>query len=169
MQRRVVERPDFPVCQGSNGLLAQFGSEVDQVVHGNACQVIRSGLGRERLRRRQFLAWHQRLRYRTLFDRPQRLACFAVEGEQQSLLGGLRDGLDGAAILLDVDQDRCSRNVVVPDIVVHQLEVPATLTCLRIECDQTGTEQRVTRTETAVVIHCRRVGGDVDQAQFRIG
>ena len=56
----------------------------------------RRGNGRKRLRRPRLLARHVALRHRALFDGPQRLAGDAIEHEQETLFGRLRDGVDRA-------------------------------------------------------------------------
>ena len=58
----------------------------------------------ERLRRPGFLARHVGLRHRTLFDGPQRLAGHAVEYEQETLFGWLRDGVDVLAVMSHGEQ-----------------------------------------------------------------
>jgi len=61
-------------------------------------------LGREWLCRRRMLSWHMRLWNRTLFDRPQWLTCHAIKYVQETLLGGLRDGIYLLAVVIHCDQ-----------------------------------------------------------------
>jgi hypothetical protein len=77
-----------------------------------------------RLRWRRKLAGNVGLRNRLLLDRPDRLARFAVEDEQESVLRCLGDDIDGAAVLTDRQQLRRLRQVVIPQVVMHELPMP---------------------------------------------
>ena len=61
---------------------------------------------RKRLRRRRLLARHIALRHGPLLDRPERAAGIALEDEQESVLAGLRDHVDIAAVVLHGQQLR---------------------------------------------------------------
>ncbi len=56
MQWRIEERTDLEFLQDIDRARTQLGREVDQVVVRQPLHVERRGLGRERLRCRQFLA-----------------------------------------------------------------------------------------------------------------
>ena len=127
------------------------------------------GPGRNRLGRRELLAGHDRRRHLDLLDRPHRLAGLAVEGEGQALLGGLDGHRHVLAVDVDVHEDGDVGQVVVPDRVVHGLEVPDAFTGLGVEGDGARAEQVVPRPEPAVVVDGRRVGGDVDDAPLEVG
>ena len=71
-----------------------------------------------------------------LLDAEDRRACRAVEDEDQPHLGQLDDRRNGACPLMDVGQDRLRRQVVVPQIVVHELKVPAPFAGRGVEGDQ---------------------------------
>ena len=79
---------------------------------------------RIRLRRPRLLARHVALRHRALFDGPERLAGDAIEHEQETLFGRLRDGVDRLAVVANRDQLWGGVVVVVPQIVVHHLKMP---------------------------------------------
>jgi hypothetical protein len=64
--------------------------------------------------------------------------------------------------------ERC-REVIVPDVVLHGLEVPAPLARLDIEGDDAVPEEVVSRAESPVEVHHPTLGGDVDETQFGIG
>ena len=93
----------------------------------------RRRLQRERLRRRRLLAGHRALRHRTLLHAEHRLAGDAIEDEQQAHLGDLRDGRNRSCRrCIDVDQRRRRAEVVVPDVVMHELLMP--LAACRSRC-----------------------------------
>ena len=129
-------------------LRPQLRREVDQIV-GHLERVARIGrrLGRERLRRARLLAGHVGLRHRPLLDRPHRLAGHAIEDEQERLLAGDGDRLDRAAVDGDVGQNRRRRHVVVPERMVHELEVPLPLAGLQIDADEALGKQVVARAD----------------------
>src|SRR3974390_1618731 len=56
-----------------------------------------------------------------VFDGKEWLAGGAVEKEDEALLGGLRDGLDGFSVALRGEQDWRRRKVAVPEMVAHAL------------------------------------------------
>ncbi len=81
-------------------------------------------------------AGHVALRNRSLFDRPERLARHTIEHEEESVLGGLRNSVDRLPLVTHRDELRRGGEVVVPQIVVHDLEMPESLAGARIERDQ---------------------------------
>ncbi len=93
----------------------------------------KAGGGDKRLRRAGFLARHHRLLDHALFDRPHRFPRRAIEHVDPTLLGGLRHGLDVAAIDGDVHQDRSAGDILVPDAVVYQLEEPAEISRVQVD------------------------------------
>ena len=104
------------------------------------------------------------LRNGTLFDRPQRTAGVALQHEQESMLARLRHDVDIAAVVPDRQQLRRGRQVVVPQVVMHGLEVPDPLAGLRVERDHAvGIEVRA-MTVAAVEVVARRPGRDEDDA-----
>ncbi len=114
----------------------------------------RRRLGREGLRRPGFLARNVALRHRPLFDRPQRLAGHAIEHVEQSELRRLRDDVARLAVVPHGEQLRRGGQVVVPDVVVHGLEVPEALAGARVE-----REQRVAEEVGALAIAAEHVVG----------
>ena len=69
----------------------------------------------------------------------------------------------------DVGQDRRARQVVVPDFVVGDLEVPAALAGLQVDGDEAVAEQVVARPVPAVEVVGRRLGRNVDEPQLLVG
>ena len=125
--RRREQRTDLVLRHDLQRLGLELGREVDDVALEEALALERRRLGRERLRRRVPLGRHLALFDRPLFDRPHRLAGHAIEDVEEALLGRLRDRLDRLSVHRDVREDRRARNVVVPDRVVDELEVPEPL------------------------------------------
>jgi len=126
------------------------------------------GIERKRLRRRIPLARHITGRHRSFFDRPHRLTGLAIEDVHERLLRRLRQRLDRPAVHDDVGEDRRTRDVVIPDAVVHQLEVPLAHAGLQIDSDDALSKEPSARTMAAVVITCRRLDRQVGHVQLRV-
>src|SRR3954453_10801362 len=77
---------------------------------------------RERLRRRRLLAGDVAFRYRALLDVEDRLAGDTVEREHQSGLVDDDDRGHHLSVAAQVDEKRRRLRVVVPDVMVHELE-----------------------------------------------
>ena len=147
-------------CAFSSGVKSIRSLSVD------ALPIERRRPGRERLRRRQFLARNIRRRNRPLLDRPDRLAGHAIEHVQESLLARLRDRLDAAAVDGDVEQRRRAREVVVPHAVMHRLEVPDALSGFDVDGDEALGEQVVALAEPAPVVAVRRRQRQIDVTEL---
>ena len=161
---RVEKRTQPVLLDDLQRLGAQLGCEVDQVVLGDALHLEGGGTGHEWLGGGQLLAGHVGLRHVPLLDRPHGLAGLAVEHVRPPLLGHLHQRLDVASVHRDVDQVGCGGVVVVPDVVVHGLEVPAALAGPHVEGQDARREEVVARVETAVV-----VDGGAGRSQHRRG
>ena len=74
-------------------------------------------------------------RYRALLDVEDRLARDTIEREQQAGLVDDDDGGNRLSIPDQIDEKRRRLRVVIPDVVVHDLEVPEILAGVRIHCD----------------------------------
>ena len=142
--------------------------EIDHFVLGHRLSRVGRRLRREGLRRRGLLAGHVALGNGTLFDRPDGLSCHAVEDIQERFLAGKRDGFDGPAVNRDVCQNRRRREIVIPDRMVDDLEVPLLAARLQVHADEALTVQIVTRPMTAIEIGRGRLNGQVDQAQVLV-
>ncbi len=123
-------------------------------------------VARDRLRRRGLLALV--LRHRLLLDRQQRLAGLAVEQVEPAGLARLGEALALLAVDLDVEQHDRARRVVVPDVVVHLLEVPAVLAGLRVERHDRRGEEVVALAPRAVQVGGGVAGREVDQPELRV-
>ena len=72
------------------------------------------------------------------------------------------------AVHRDVEEVRRHRRVVVPDVVVHHLEMPLALAGLHVDRDEAVAKQVVARAMAAVLVHQRHADRDVDEAQLGI-
>ena len=165
----IEERAQAEVLHDVERHRAQFGGEVDQVVLGDPLHLVGGGAGDVGLGRRQLLAGHVGLRDGALLDRPHGFAGLAVQDVGPALLGGLHDGRDVLPVHGDVHQVGCGGVVVVPDVVVHGLEVPPALPGLHVDGEDGGGEEVVARVESAEVVDRRRVGDHIDESQIRVG
>ena len=76
-----------------------------------------------------------------LFDGPHRLARHAIEDVQEAGFSGLGHDVDRSSVAPDGRELRGGDVVVVPQIVVHHLEVPQPLPRARVQCQQRRAEQ----------------------------
>src|SRR5205814_9187968 len=95
----------------------------------------------EGLRRPRLLARHVALRNGPLFDGPQGLSAHAIEYIEKALLGGLRDGVDLLSFVANRDELRCGDRIIVPKIVMHELEMPEPLSGSCVESEQAAREE----------------------------
>ena len=140
-----------------------------RLVRGQPRARERSRGRREGLRRRGLLARDVALRHRPLFDRNERRAGLAIEHEEVAGLGRHADGRDGAPVLAPVEQDRWRRDVVVPEIVMHGLEVPDALAGVGAQRHDGIGEQVVAEALAAVVVRARAARRDEDEIAGGIG
>ena len=86
----------------------------------NVCLMNGGGLGRIRLCRPTLFARHLGLRNRTFFDRPDGVACHAVEHVEPAGLAGHDDDVPVAPVVTDRRQLRRGARVHVPQVVMHE-------------------------------------------------
>src|SRR5579871_3465247 len=79
-----------------------------------------------------FFSRKRALRIFLVFDRNQRLPCYAVEHVDEALLACLYDGINCLAIALELNQNRRGWEVAVPQIVTDGLEMPNPLAGFRV-------------------------------------
>ncbi len=115
------------------------------------------------------LACYSTLRYRSFLDGKNGLSCAAIEGEDQTHLGGLNNSGDAAAVADQIGESRLRRQVIVPHVMVDQLLVPPDGPGCGIERDQGVCVQIVAFTLAAVEVRARRASRYVDEAQIAIG
>src|SRR5688500_19176643 len=80
----------------------------------------------------------------------------------------MRHGLDDFSIASDIHQYRRAWNVVVPDAMVHELEVPLPFARLQIDGDEGLRKQIVTRAIRAKVITGCALDRQIRNLQLRL-
>ncbi len=128
----------------------------------------RLGLHREGLRGRRLLARHVALRHRALDDIEDRLAGDAIEREQQAGLVHHDERGNGGPVPDQIDDKRRRLGVVVPDVVMHELEVPEILAGVRVDRDHRGREQIVAGAVGADAVVVRGAERHVEDAALDI-
>ncbi len=108
------------------------------------------------------------LRHGTFINAHQGLTCGAIQDIYPAGLAGLRNAFAWHAVLVDVEQDHRIRCIVVPDVVMHFLEVPAISAGLHIQRNDRGSKQVVAMAHIAVVIRAGIAGGEIQQTQLGI-
>ncbi len=163
-----VDGAELELLRQLQRLRFQGGREVDEVFGEYAVAVVGGRLGRDGLGRRIPLAGHRALLHGPLFDRPDGLAGDAIEDVDEALLARLGHRLDRAAVDADVGQDRRRRDVVVPEGMVDELEVPLPLAGAQVDADQGLAEEVVAGTVAAVEVVGRGLHGKVGEAQVLV-
>src|SRR5690242_624353 len=92
-------------------------------------------LARKWLRRPGRLARHIAFRNWALLHWKQGLSRDPIENEHESHLCYLGDRWDRLATAAQSDEGRLSRHVVIPNVVVHHLEVPHQFACRGLQRD----------------------------------
>ena len=121
---------------------------------------------RKGLRRRGRLP--RLLRHGLLLDADQRLAGLAIEDVGPARLADLAMPLRSLPSIRRVEQHDGIRRVVVPDVVMHLLEVPAVLAGLRVDRDDRDAEEVVAGAHGAVEIGARVARREVDEPELGI-
>ena len=127
-----------------------------------------AGMRRVRLRRREHVAGHAALRRGPLLDRIERRAGLAIEQEEATHLGDLRDARATVADAVDLEERRLRGHVVVPVIVVHGLEVPAHRAAVGVERDDRARVVVEAVALAAVVVGRGVAGGHEDEAALGV-
>src|SRR4029078_11722623 len=107
--------------------------------------------------------WH-----RELAEADERLAGLAIEDVDESRLADLGDSLARLAVVDRVEQDHGIWGVVVPEIVMHLLEMPAVLPGLRVDREHRDAEQVVAAAHGAIQVRTGIAGREIDEAQARV-
>ena len=155
-RRRGVE-PSHPVLADDlERLLPHLGGEGDHVVLGEALLREGRGLGGEGLGLGGPFAGDVTGGDRAVLDGPDRLAGHPVEDVDETGLRRGRDGVDLPAVHVDGQQRRGGGQVVVPEAVLHGLEVPDPLAGAGVEADDGLREEVVAEAVSAVVVVARR-------------
>src|SRR5207248_4533964 len=91
-----------------------------------------------------------------------------LEDEQEAVLRRLRDDVDIAPALADGQQLRRLGQVVVPQIVMHQLVMPDAFAGARVERHERVAEQICARTIAAIEIEARAAEADERDATLLV-
>ena len=118
--------------------------------------------------RRIPFAGHVAGRHRTLLHAKDGLAGHAVENEHVAGLAHLRQRGNLFPVAHDIDQARRGRQIIIPDVVMHHLEMPLVLAGLGVDSDQRVAEQIVAVTVAAIVGRRRRAERHVDDAALLV-
>ena len=124
--------------------------------------------GAEWLRARCALARHVARRHGALLDGDERLAGLAVQHEQHARLRRLQDSRQHLGAPADRRERRRRGVVVVPEIVMHGLEVPGDLAGRGPQCHDRVCVAIVAGTQPAVVVGARARGRRKDEASRRV-
>ena len=90
------------------------------------------------------------------------------EDEDEPVLGHLRDRADRPSVDSDIDEVRGGGRIEIPQVVMHELEVPDALAGCRLECDEAGREQVVAGPVHAVEVIRARRDWQVHVTQLRV-
>src|SRR5262245_24753475 len=126
-------------------LLTKLRREVDQIVDCRSLAIESGGLRREWLRRRCSFSRRRRLRNGPLLDWPDWFAGHAIEDVREALLRHLDNRFDRPSVDADVRENRSRRWIEVPQVVMRQLEVPHTLTAVRLHAHEALTKEVVAK------------------------
>src|ERR1700730_7526294 len=108
------------------------------------------------------------LRHRPLLDADQRLAAGPGKNVNPAGAARLRGPPSRLAVDHGVEEDHRARSVVVPNVVMHLLEVPGVLSGLGLQRDDRGAEQIVSFAHRTVVIRPAIADGKIDKPELRI-
>jgi len=126
------------------------------------------GFGRERLREPRLFARNPRLRDGPFFDRKKRTTRLAVQHKDVADFPGLRDRVDPAALVRDRHEIGRTGDVVVPDVVVHDLEMPDALASVRFQRQHAIGEKVLSSAVAAVMVVRSRTGAREHQAALNV-
>ena len=108
------------------------------------------------------------MRHRTLLDGPQWLTCHPIEDVQETKLSGLRHHVHILSIVLDGEQFRRDRKIIIPQIVMDQLKVPQPLASARVQREQRIPEQVVALAIRAIKIVASGTQREVSDAALLV-
>ena len=146
----------------------RLGRAIGDHVLGEALARKAWRLHRIRLGFRELLTIHLRGRRRPILDGEERFARPAVEHEDITGLGDLRDCFHGPAVPRDGDKTRRGGEIQVPDIVPHVLEMPDPPARARVQRQYTIGKQVVADSVGAVEIEGGRPSRGEHHAELRV-
>ena len=108
------------------------------------------------------------LRHGALIDADQRLAGDSIEDVSPAGLAHLRKAFALLASDLGIEQHHRVGRVIVPDVMVHFLKVPAVLAGARLNGDDGRGVQVVTTAHSTIEVRARVARREIQQPQFAI-
>src|SRR4051794_17047615 len=108
------------------------------------------------------------LRYGSLLDAVDRLAGDPIEHEVMSHLGPVDDDLAPNAVDHDVEKRRGRYVVVVPNVMMHRLEVPAPLSGLGVQGEETVGEEVRSASGRSIRARIRTAEAPIDEPEVWI-
>src|SRR5215467_14758751 len=136
-----------------------FGRDVDRLWHERIAARVRLG-------RRRSLA--RLLQHGAFVDADERLPRRAVENVDPAGLARLRDAHAKLTVDPEVEEHGRRGHVVVPDVVVDMLEMPAVLPGLHVDGNRRHREQIVAFAHDAVVVGTGITGSKIQEPKLRI-
>jgi hypothetical protein len=109
------------------------------------------------------------LRNGPLLDWPDWFAGHAIEDVREALLGHLDNRFDRPSVDADVRENGSRRWIEIPQVVMRQLEVPHTLTAVRLHAHEALTKEVVAKAVAAVHVTGWRSDGHVHVAEVLVG
>ena len=122
----------------------------------------------ERLGGCRLFTWNCRGWNGAFFDWEQRFARHPVKHKHESLFAQNRHRVDLFPVLNHCEQIRWRRDVPIPDIVVHGLEMPKSFAGFGVQGDEAIGKKVVALAVAAIKIKSRRTSGSVYNASFGI-
>ena len=122
----------------------------------------------DRIRLRRGRRLRRLLGYGPLLDADERFARYAIQQVDPSGLPCSRESLPGAPVDLDVEEHDRRGKVVVPDVVMHHLEVPAVLTRQSIERHDRRRKEVVARPYPTIEVGTGVPGREIDQPELGV-
>src|ERR1700730_17333524 len=145
-----------------------FGGAVRQPVRAHVLARVGSRLGRQALFRSRNFARYSACGIFAVLNGNQRRPGNPIEDVNESLLAGLDYRVHVSCLALNGYQCGRRREVAVPEIVLHTLEVPDSFAGRGMQSDETVSEQIVPESITAIEIERRRPSGYVDYASLAV-
>src|SRR6185369_12058135 len=103
-----------------------------------------------------------------VFDRKKRFASGPIEQVDESLLGGLGDGVYFLSFALNCGEDGRRGEVAIPYVVMNSLKMPDSFSRVCVESDERVGEEVIAQLVASVKIERGGAGRDVDDSMTRI-
>ncbi len=129
-------------------------------------------LGNERITHRMRLCWRGKLLgqlwYRFFLNTYDRLTGNAIQYINPAGLAGFSNCLARFTLVLHVKKNHRVGGIIVPEVMMNLLEVPAVFACSCINCHNGVGEEIVSLADGTIHIWTRISGGEINEIEFRI-